>query len=328
MEEQVVLLTASYGGKPLEIVKRFVPSGFSLVTMETNAQEELEEKAACADYILASGKLKINEKVVTSAYKLKMVQRLGVGLDSLDLKALHNVGIPVYVNQGVNSDSVAEHTVMLALASLRRLPTIVARTKSGIWKKQEQGIMTRELCTQTIGIVGMGNIGKKVARILSGFGCTVIYYDPHRLGIENESELNIRYAGLDELFSESDVITLHCPLTNNTKEIISRTSIDQMKDGVIIINTSRGGLINETDLLNALEIGKVGTAALDVFVQEPIIDFALAKHENVICTPHIAGNTFDSFERMMHYAMRNIELFAQGNLGAIEAQRVGLQETN
>ena len=315
--EKTILLTASYRGRPLEIVRGLVPPGFSLVAMDTNTQKELTAKAAVADYILASGKMRIDRDVVEAAEKLRMVQRLGVGLDALDFDALAQRSIPVYVNRGVNAGSVAEHALMFMLAALRRLPEISGRTKRGIWEKQEQGVTTRTLQAQTVGIIGIGNIGKRVAGLLRGFGCRILYYDVFRLDEDSEAALGIEYMALEDLLSASDVITLHCPLTEETKGVICARNLRKMKDGVIIVNTSRGGLVKEADLLQALETGKVGYAALDVFEAEPIRDYALAAHPNVICTPHIAGNTYDAFSQMLRDAFRNIALFDQGRLTEI-----------
>lgn len=322
--KKVILLTASYDGEPFEIVKGLVPDGFRLIKMATNSQDELVEKASSADYILASGKIKISKAVLNNAPKLKMIQRLGVGLDSLDFEALKNKNVPVYVNRGVNSNSVAEHALMFILASLRKLTVIDHNMKSGVWDKQEQGVTTRELATQTVGIIGSGNIGRKVAELLKPFGCKVLYYDPYRLSAETEKECNIVYMPLEDVFKHSDIITLHCPLTDETREVIREENLLIMKDEVIIVNTSRGGLINEKDLLQAIRIGKVGFAALDVYNDEPTRNNELVSNERVICTPHIAGNTYDSFRRMMQLAFRNIRLYDQGNLAEIEENKVSL----
>lgn len=318
---KTILLSASYAGKPRDIVESLVPEGFRVVMLDSVSQEELESKAHLADYILASGNLKINQKVLEEAENLRMVQRAGVGLDSLDLPALKEHGIPAYVNRGVNSDSVAEHTIMFILAALRRLPVISSNTKKGIWKKQEQGVTTRELATQTVGIIGGGNIGRIVAKILNGFGCRILYYDVYRLQ-EEEQGLHMEYSDLDGLFRNADIITLHCPMTNETRGFICAENIAKMKDGVILVNTSRGKLINEQDLLNALNSGKVGFAGLDVYCEEPLQNLALVQHDHVMCTPHIAGNTYDSFYRMIECAMRNIALYEQGELAEIEEHRL------
>ena len=319
---KTVLLTVNYKGRPLEIVRGLVPDGFDLITMETTGHDEFVDKAREVDYILASGNLKIDSEVIDSAKNLRMIQRLGVGLDSLDLPYLREKNIPVYVNKGVNADSVAEHAVMFILASLRHLTLISANTKNGIWKKQEQGVTTRELSTQTVGLLGSGNIGRKVAALLKPFGCRVIYNDIYRLPKEQETELGIIYRSQDDLFKEADIITLHCPLVDDTRLIINDTNLGKMKDGVILVNTSRGGLVDEEALLRALESGKVSFAALDVYQKEPLIQNALIEHEHVMCTPHIAGNTYDSFYKMMSLAFNSIKLYDQGSFKEIEEFKI------
>ena len=317
-----VLLTVNYKGAPLEIVKQLIPKEFNLITMESNDHQELVELAGSADYIIASGNLKIDEKVLDSAVNLKMIQRVGVGLDSLDMSELKKRNIPAYVNPGLNANSVAEHALLLILACLRRLTLISNNTKNGIWKKQEQGVTTRELANQTVGIIGFGNIGRRVGDLLKPFGCRIIYYDQRRLSRDEEAARGVEYMSLEDTLKSADVITLHCPLTDDTKELISKKTISSMKPGVIIVNTARGKLINESDLLEALENEKVGFAGLDVFCSEPLNDLKLVSHEHVVCTPHIAGNSFDSFSLMIGSAVKNVKAFDEGRLTEIEKFRI------
>ena len=321
---KTILLTNKYDSGPYEIMKSVVPDDLELIMLDEVTQSDLERKAPKADYILASGRLNINEAVLTKATKLKMIQRTGVGLNSLDFDAINLRNITVYVNKGVNADSVAEHTIMLMLACLKKLPVISNNTKSGIWNKQAQGVLNRELGTQTVGVIGMGHIGQKVARLLRAFGATVLYYDNNRK-VEVEENIGIRYVSLKELYTTSDVITLHCDLTNENKGLINPFAIEKMKNGVVIINTARGQLVDEDALAVALASGKVAFAGLDVFgVEPPAHNSALLSLENVIATPHIAGVTFDSFYRMMRDAMRNIELFDMGRFEEIEEHRLVL----
>lgn len=318
----LIQITNTYSGDVLEIVKKEVPDGFSIRLLSENTTDALCDAVADADYILASGRVKINMSVLEKANKLKMIQRTGVGLDSLDLDAIKSRNIPIYVNSGINTESVAEHTILLILASLRRLTEINRTTKSGIWKKQAQGIRTRELSGRTVGIIGMGNIGQRTARLLKVFGADVRYYDEYRLKEDKESELGIQYSELDKLFEASDIITLHCPLTDSSRYIINIGSMSSMKDGVIIVNTARGKLINEADLVNALKKGKVGFAGIDVYEEEPPVSTELSALDNVIMTPHIAGVTYDSFRCMMHDAMDNMRRYEAGLLDDIEQYRL------
>jgi len=319
-----ILLSNKYTGKPLEIVKSVLPEGFDLEILNTVDQKEFEDRAAEADYILASGRLKISENVLTNAVNLKMIQRTGVGLDSLDTEMIKKTGIPVYVNQGVNSGSVAEHALLLMLSCLRKLTLISENLKKGVWKKQEQGVGTYELSAQVVGLIGMGHIGRRTAELLRPFEAEVLYYDAYRLSDDIEKKLGIRYVSLDELYNKSDIVSLHCPLNDETKHIICKESISRMKDGVIIVNTARGKLINEADIKEALKSGKISFAGLDVFEEEPLKNTELVSLDNVIATPHIAGVTYNAFYRMMHDAMRNIRLFDEGKIADIEKYKLVL----
>ena len=319
----IIQITNTYQGEVLELVRRCTPEGFRVRVLSRNAEEELSAAVRDADYLIASGRVKIGGAVLERAGRLKMIQRTGVGLDSIDLEAVREAGIPLYVNKGVNAQSVAEHTILLMLACLRRLTLIDRNSKAGIWKSKEQAIQTRELSGKTVGIIGLGNIGNKVAGILKAFNASVIYYSASPKSPELEKALGVRYAPLEELFAQSDIITLHCPLRPETREIVNAQSLEKMKDGVIIINTARGGLIDEAALLEAIDSGKVDFAGLDVHAEEPCrADDRLVLSERVIATPHIGGVTYDAFFKMISGAMRNIALFEQGELEAIEPYRL------
>lgn len=315
---KTILLTNHYSKAPYDIVKSVVPDGFHLKMLPENSQEALENSVKDADYILASGRVKITKEVLDKAVKLKMVQRTGVGLDSLDLCELRKRSIPLYVNQGVNAESVAEHTLLLMLACLRKLPVIHRNTVNGIWKKQEQGVQTYELAGKTIGLVGMGNIAQTVVRLLKPFGVKIFYFDTFRKSEKNEKDLDITYCNLNELFGKADILSLHCPLTDDTRKVVNEKSLASMKDGAILVNTARGGLIDTDAIVEALKSGKLAFAGLDVHEEEPLKDGCGIKELcNVILTPHIGGVTNDSFYRMMHYAMRNIEKYEKGELDEI-----------
>lgn len=315
---KTILLTNHYSSGPYEIVKDELPEGFNLIMLEENSQECIERMAGEADYILASGRIKINQAVLDKASKLKMIQRTGVGLDSLDLEVIRKKNIPLYVNQGVNAESVAEHTLLLMLACLRKLPQIHNNTSHGIWEKQEQGVQTHELKGKTVGMIGMGNIAKTVVKLLKGFDVQIEYYDAYRLPLEKETDLDIHYCSYQELLSRADILSLHCPLTDMTKNLINKEAFSVMKNGTILINTARGGLVEMEALVDALKSGKLAFAGLDVFDEEPLSgEHPILALENIIVTPHIGGITKDSFEQMMHDAMRNIEKFEEGKLDEI-----------
>ena len=250
-----------------------------------------------------------------------MIQRTGVGLDSIDLEYIRNHDIPFYVNKGVNAQSVAEHTILLMLASLRNLVEINENTKRGIWKKQAQGVCTHELCGKTVGLIGMGAIGRKVAGMLKAFGAEVLYNDVSKMKQEDENALGIKFSTREEIIEKSDIISLHCPLTDDTRHMINDRAVNKMKNGVILINTARGGLIDEAALINGIKNGKIAGAGIDVYEKEPVDNSEVLNLQNVITTPHIGGVTYDSFYQMMYQAMRNIEMFDKGQLQEIEQSR-------
>lgn len=317
----VILLTNRYSENVLRVVKRELPEGFHFISLENATKEDLLIKATQADYFLASGRLSIDKDVIEAATKLKMIQRTGVGTDALDLQTLKVKGIPVYVNSGINSQSVAEHTVMLMLALLRKLPQVDKKMKSGIWKKNEIGIECQTLNNKVVGIIGMGNIGKNVVRMLQVFGVKMLYFDPNRLEYALEKELNIEFCDFETILKFSDILSLHCPLTANTKGLISEKEISLMKRGSFIINTGRGQLINEPALIHALQSEHLQGAGLDVFSKEPPDEKnLLLKLDNVILTPHVGGLTLETFSKMMSDAFKNISLFEQGKFDQIKSK--------
>ncbi len=321
----VILLTNRYSAAPLQIAEETVPAGFRLIFLETNEKAEFAEKAPLADYFLASGRIRIDKPVLDAAAKLKMIQRTGVGLDSFDLDTIKARKIPIYINAGINSASVAEHTLMLILATLRRLPVIDSQVKKGIWEKQEQGIRNFELRGKTVGIVGIGNIGKSVAKLLKNFDISVLYYDTIKIPEEIEKDLGITYTSLEQLISGVDILSLHCPLTSQTENIIGKKQLASMKNDSIIINTARGGLIDEDALAESLCSGHTRAAGLDVYREEPLPgNSPLLRLKNIILTPHIGGITYDSFHAMMTEAMNNIKLFEEGKFEQIESRRLKL----
>ena len=319
---KTILLTNKYSGTPLQIVQSEIPNGFHIRFLPEQTQEALIREATNVDYILARGRLKITREVLDQAVNLRMIQRSGVGLDALDLEAIREKGIPLYVNQGVNSESVAEHALLLILACLRKLPTINTNTKNGIWKKQEQGVQTAELKGKTVGIIGMGSIARRLAELLKPFQVRILYYNRTQKEAAFEAEYNMQFVDMEELLACSDIVTIHCALTAETENLINSESIQRMKDGAILINTARGGIVDPIAVADALQNGKLSYAALDVHAEEPIPeDYPLNNVDNVILTPHIAGVTSDSFRTMIHDAFRNIVCFDRGDLETIAPYR-------
>lgn len=319
-----ILHTARYTGLPLEMLQKACPKGFSVKTLDEATHEQLVKEAVDADYFLVSGRLPIDKAVLDNAPHLKMIQRTGVGTEMLDLEEIRKRGIPVYVNAGVNARSVAEHTLTLILALLKRLPQINAQTHSGVWKKQQQGVTTHELFGKTVGLVGMGNIGHLVTAMLQPFGAKVLYTDVFRQEEDMENNLGLTYCdSFETLLPQCDILSFHCPLTKENTEMLNATTLAMMKQGAIVINTARGKLINPDDLYDALKSGRIASAGLDTHYEEPIKEeYRLAELDNVILTPHIGGLSREAFESMLYGAMQNIAAFEAGRLDEIASKRI------
>lgn len=319
-----ILHTARYTGLPLEILQKACPDGFIVKTLDEATSEQLTREATDACYFLVSGRLPIDKTVLDNAPKLKMIQRTGVGTEMLDVEAIKQRGIPVYVNAGVNAQSVAEHTLTLVLACLKRLPQINHQTHEGVWKKQQVGVTTRELKGKTVALVGMGNIGRLVAQMLQPFGAKVVYTDVFRQSEEVESRLGLTYYdSFEALLPQADILSFHCPLTKENTEMLNSKTLAMMKHGTIVVNTARGKLINPEDLYDALQSGRLAGAALDTHYEEPVKEgYRLAELDNVVLTPHIGGLSYEAFETMMHDAMQNIKAFEEGRLDEIAPKRL------
>ena len=316
-----ILHTYRYTGRPWAILQSVVPKGYTIKTLDTPTYEQLIKEAEDADYFLVSGRLPIDKGVLDAAKRLKMIQRTGVGTEMLDKEEIKRRGIPVYVNAGVNARSVAEHTLTLMLACLKRIPFIDKQVRNGIWKKQETGTSCHELYDKTVGLVGLGAIGRQVAEYLNVFGAKILYTDIHQLSPEQEQKLNVTYIpSFEEMLSQVDILSLHCPLTNENKEMLNEQTIAMMKSNATIINTARGKLINESALYHALKEKRISAAGLDVHYEEPIStdNHLLSTLDNVILTPHIGGLSFETFQTMMKDAIENIVAFDKQNLQSIE----------
>lgn len=316
-----ILHTYRYTGHPWEILQSVVPEGYTIKTLDTPTYEQLVKEAEDADYFLVSGRLPIDKGVLDAAKKLKMIQRTGVGTEMLDKEEIKQRGIPVYVNAGVNARSVAEHTLALMLSCLKRIPAIDKQVRQGIWKKQETGTSCHELYGKTVGLVGMGAIGKQVAEYLHVFGAKIIYTDLYRLSLEQEERLKATYVpSFEGILPQVDILSFHCPLTPDNKEILNEKTLSMMKPNAVIINTARGKLIDETALYHALKEGKVRAVGLDVHYEEPISinNYPLSTLDNVILTPHIGGLSFETFHSMMAGAIENIVMFDKGDSKSIE----------
>lgn len=286
-------------------------------------QEQLLEIIAQYDGVVVRSETKITAPVIAAGDRLKVIGRAGTGVDNIDVPAATQRGIVVMNTPGGNTVTTAEHTMALMVSLARNVPQASASTKAGKWeKKRFQGV---ELFNKVLGVVGLGKIGGVVASRAQGFGMRVIAFDPF-LTREAAAKMNIELVSLDELYSRADFITIHTPMTPETKGIIGKQAFEKMKKGVRVINCARGGLVDEQALYEAIKSGKVAGAALDVFVQEPVpADHPLLELEQVICTPHLGASTAEAqINVAIAIAEQLVEFFHNGTIrGAVNAPAVG-----
>jgi D-3-phosphoglycerate dehydrogenase len=253
--------------------------------------EELLEEIGNYDALIVRSRTKVTAAVLEKAAKLKVVGRAGVGVDNIDLAAAQSKGVTVVNSPTATTLAVAEHSLALMLSLVRAIPAADAAMKSGQWTKKQ--LVGTELSGKTLGIIGMGRIGSAVGERAKAFGMTLIGYDP-LIPVDYVRKRVAKPVSLTELFNLADFITLHIPLTPESRGMINGQAIGHMKRGVYIICAARGGVIDETALLAGLESGQVAGAALDVFESEPPGLTALVAHPNVIATPHIGAQTAEA----------------------------------
>jgi D-3-phosphoglycerate dehydrogenase len=234
-------------------------------------------------------------EIIAAAKNLKVIGRAGIGVDNVDIKAATNNGVVVMNTPFGNAITTAEHAIAMLFSAARQIPSASARTQNGEWPKSDFKGM--ELFNKTLGLIGCGNIGKLVAERALGLKMKVIAYDPY-LTDERAVKLGVEKVELEDLFKRADAITLHTPLVEGTKNIVSRKHLGMTKKGVIIVNCARGGLVDEDALKDALDAGHVRAAALDVFAVEPAKEHALFGTPNFIATPHLGASTIEAQENV------------------------------
>ncbi len=274
--------------------KILIEAGFEVVDKKLTPEELLKE-IPIYNAIIVRSATKVTKEVIDAGINLKAIARGGVGLDNIDVAFAKSKGIPVLNTPGASSISVAELAIAHMFALCRFLHVSTGEMRNMKWPKKEysKGI---ELTNKTLGLFGLGNIGKEVAKRAVGLGMKVIAYDP----IVKESALGVRMVSQDEVLKQADFISLHIPLDKKVGAAITKKEFDLMKNGVILINCARGGVVSEKDLLEALKSGKVGAAGIDVFENEPTTDVQkeLLSHPNVSATPHIGASTNEAQERV------------------------------
>jgi phosphoglycerate dehydrogenase-like enzyme len=292
-------------------IRSQLPPGFSLQFGETGDRREQMAMIADAEFILTA--VAVDAEMIKSAPKLKLLHKWGIGVDKFDLDAARAARIPVAITAGANAGAVSEHTVMLMLATYRRLALADRKLRDGIWIRPQIRGQAYQLSGKTVGLLGFGNVGRMVAHRLAGFNVTILYHDIRRADMATEKSLHVTPVSLDELLERSDVLSLHVPLTRVTRGIINADTIARMKFGAILINAARGEVLDEPALYDALVSGKLHGAGLDVFAKEPV-DPAnpLLKLDQVVVTPHTAGSAIDLVADIARHAFTNMQSVLNG----------------
>ena len=291
--------------------QEITPSGFELAVVAARSQE-YKDALKDSSYLVGFVDSLVDDELFETGPNLKLIQLLSAGYDRADIEAARKAGVPIANNGGANSVAVSEHAVLLMLAVSRQLVRQHTSVAAGNWRGNETP-RVHELRNKTLGIVGLGTIGKKTARLAAAFGMNIIYYDIARLAEHEEDAIGVRFRLLKELLRESDLISLHTPLNDTTRHLIDAEELSLMKESAILVNTARGPVIDEAALYAALTEGKILAAGLDVFDQEPPQpDNPLFKLDNVILSAHLAGPTFESNIARVRNAFDNVQRVARG----------------
>jgi len=295
-----------------EVVARTAPSELDLRFATSYDDAEQMGLVENAEFLLP-GWAAVTEPMLAHAKKLRMIQKWGIGYDRIDVEAARKRGIPLAITAGSNAGPVAELAIALMLAVYRRIPYNTQAMRQGKWPKSEMRETCFQIAGKTVGLVGFGNIGRMLARRLSGFDARVVYFDERRADLETEQALHASHVPLADLLAQSDIVSLHAPFTPQTAKMINAGSIATMKDGAILINTARGELVDEGALYDALVSGKLRGAGLDAFDPEPTsADNPLLKLDQVVVTPHAGGGVFDNVENVARHSLGNIMKFLRG----------------
>lgn len=295
----------------LSMVDDLAPKGFEIVKALHNSPEQ-KAAYASADYFVGFVQQYVKPELFKEGPKIKLIQLLSAGYDKADIEACIKAKVPMCNNGGANSTAVSEHAMLLALAVSRRIIIQHTNVSQGRWHGNSPP-QVHEVRDRVMGIIGLGTIGKKVARLAKAFGMIVYYYDIARLKEEEEDALGVRFRLLPEILRTSDILSLHTPLNDSTRHMIGKQELAVMKKSAIIVNTSRGPVIDEVALTEALSKGNLMGAGLDVFDEEPTPpNNPLLKLDNVVLTAHLAGPTLESNITRLRNGFDNVQRVARG----------------
>ncbi|MFC1885537.1 NAD(P)-dependent oxidoreductase [Thermodesulfobacteriota bacterium] len=307
MDKAKVLVLARMEPILREILWEKAPDVFELTELGIEASEqEIVEILIDSDFLIPL-RIRIPDRALREARKLKLIQLFSQGYDRIQMDLIKELGIPVANIGGFNAISVAEHTVMLILALLRRLIPSISAIKEGRFAFDLDRRLYHQLYEKTVGIIGMGNIGKRIAAIVNAFGGKIVFYDPASVSPVFLDQCNAQPMELNKLLKCSDIVTLHVPLLEGTRGLINRDRLLMMKPSAVLINTSRGPVVDETALIRVLEEKQIAGAGLDVFMEEPLKpDSPLLFMDNVVTTPHIGGFSIENVYLRVDFMWQNI----------------------
>ena len=311
MADETILYLDEVPGELERLFRERKPAGFRLSFWSEMDSQAREESLHAADYVLVAAR-KFGSDLIEEAARTRLIQKTGIGTDNIDCRAAAARCIPVANTPGGNARSVAELTILLILALYRKLLALDAATRRGEWPMWELRPTSFEMDGKILGLVGLGNVGREVARRARAFGTGVLYHDEVRRE-DAEHELGATYAALPELLRRADIVSVHVPLTPLTRRLIGGEELAMMKPAAVLVNVARGGIVDEGELTKALRSGQIAGAALDVWESEPVHpDNPLLRFENVIATPHIGAGTRDTLSRVLGMAFANIQRVSQG----------------
>jgi D-3-phosphoglycerate dehydrogenase len=300
---KVIITPRSFGSVNDEPIKLLEENGFEVVRLRGDSEtiaQGLNEEIADADAIIA-GLDDYNEALLSKAKKLKIISRYGVGYNNVDLEAAKRQDITVTITPGANDDSVADLTMALMLAAARH----VSYSDRLLRSKEEKRPTGMEMWNKTLGVIGTGRIGKGVIKRAQGFNMDVLAFDLYQ-DHDFANEYKVQYTDLDVLLRKSDFITIHTPLTEGTRNLISTDEFKIMKEHAVIVNTARGGIIDEDALYKALVNGEIGAAAMDAMLFEPPHESPLLTLDNFTATSHLGATTYDAIHKMSMMAVQNV----------------------
>ena len=306
MEKSIVLIVDGISAKTQAFTKKYISPDAEVIFSQGDA--EVIEKYLPQAKVLVTSTKGVPPEMLAQAPNCIYIQKYGAGVNNIAIPEATQRGIPVGNVPGANARSVAEGTLSLIMAVYRQVVKgHNALAQEGKWLKTVLRDNNHELSGKTVGIIGFGNIGKNLRQLLTGFGCTVLYYDVFRPTPEMEKELDVSYREVDDLMKEADVVTLHCPLTPETRHLIDARRLALMKEDAILVNCARGGVVDEAALLEALSQGRILGAGVDTYEKEPIDQtHPFCSLSNVVLSPHNGGGTVEAVEKVVIGGTDNI----------------------